>query len=158
MDEYQDSNYVQELIIKAISKEDEGKPNIFMVGDVKQSIYRFRQARPELFLEKYNTYSLEKESPFRKILLYKNFRSRKSVVDAINYIFNQIMSVNVGELDYTDTEKLNAGAVYPDIPGDMFIDHKTEIHLIQTDSDKNSSVQVYDSEDDSDAKMKKREL
>lgn len=152
VDEYQDSNYVQELIIKAISKEDEGKPNIFMVGDVKQSIYRFRQARPELFLEKYNTYSLEKESPFRKILLYKNFRSRKSVVDAINYIFNQIMSVNVGELDYTDTEKLNAGAVYPDIPGDMFIDHKTEIHLIQTDSDKNSSVQVYDSEDDSDAK------
>ena len=63
VDEYQDSNYVQELIIKAISKEDEGKPNIFMVGDVKQSIYRFRQARPELFLEKYNTYSLEKKVP-----------------------------------------------------------------------------------------------
>ena len=77
VDEYQDSNMVQEIIINMISKVDSPKPNVFMVGDVKQSIYRFRQARPELFMQKYNTYSTEKDSPFRKLLLYKNFRSRK---------------------------------------------------------------------------------
>jgi ATP-dependent helicase/nuclease subunit A len=114
VDEYQDSNLVQEIIINMISKEDCGCPNVFMVGDVKQSIYRFRQARPELFLKKYNEYSLEENSNYRKILLFKNFRSRKQVVDGINFIFKQIMSVPVGELDYTETEELNSGADYPD--------------------------------------------
>ena len=112
VDEYQDSNLVQEIIINMISKTDTGKPNVFMVGDVKQSIYRFRQAKPELFLEKYNTYSMKKGNPFRKILLFKNFRSRKEVVDAVNFIFKQIMSASVGELDYTDAEALNPGAVF----------------------------------------------
>lgn len=76
VDEYQDSNLVQEILIHAISRVDDGKPNIFMVGDVKQSIYRFRQAKPELFLDKYNTYSPEAGSGYRKIKLFKNFRSR----------------------------------------------------------------------------------
>ena len=80
---------------------------MFMVGDVKQSIYRFRQARPDIFMEKYNTYSIEKGSPYRKILLYKNFRSRKEVIDAVNYLFGQFMSEQVGELDYTQEEALN---------------------------------------------------
>jgi ATP-dependent helicase/nuclease subunit A len=132
VDEYQDSNMVQEILIGMISKTDAGCPNVFMVGDVKQSIYRFRQARPELFLHKYNTYSPCKGSLFRKILLFKNFRSRSQVVDAVNYIFKQIMSVNAGELDYTDEEALNAGAVYPDCPENAVAGGEAELLLVQT--------------------------
>ena len=91
VDEYQDSNYVQEILIKMISREDLGEPNVFMVGDVKQSIYRFRQAKPELFLDKYNRYQQNKDASHRKIMLYKNFRSRYQVIDGVNYIFKQIM-------------------------------------------------------------------
>ena len=133
VDEYQDSNLVQEIIIRMISRVDTDKPNVFMVGDVKQSIYRFRQARPELFLEKYNTYSPDKGKPFRKILLFKNFRSRREVVDAVNFLFKQIMSVSVGELDYTDTEALNPGAVFDEKDReDMVVGGEAELHLIQT--------------------------
>ena len=132
VDEYQDSNMVQEIIIRLLSRDRVEKPNVFMVGDVKQSIYRFRQARPELFMEKYNTYSEEKGSPYRKILLYRNFRSRKEVIDAVNYLFGQVMSVQVGELDYTEKEALNPGAVY-DEPGDGFLaGGEVEFHLVQT--------------------------
>lgn len=133
VDEYQDSNMVQEIIIRMISKADTGKPNVFMVGDVKQSIYRFRQARPELFLHKYDTYSQEKGAPYRKILLFKNFRSRKNVVDTVNFVFGQIMSANIGELDYTGREALHPGAVFeqPDRE-DMAVGGATELHLIAT--------------------------
>ena len=96
VDEYQDSNLIQEIMISMVSRADTDKPNAFMVGDVKQSIYRFRQAKPELFLDKYNSYSTEKGNPFRKILLFRNFRSRKEIVNAVNLIFKQIMSVSVG--------------------------------------------------------------
>jgi len=133
VDEYQDSNLVQENIIGMISRKDTVRPNVFMVGDVKQSIYRFRQAKPELFLEKYNTYSPDRGNPYRKILLFKNFRSRKEVVDAVNFLFKQIMSVSVGELDYTDTEALNPGAVFPEKDReDMIVGGEAELHLIQT--------------------------
>ncbi|MGI6712238.1 MAG: helicase-exonuclease AddAB subunit AddA [Bacillota bacterium] len=133
VDEYQDSNLVQEIIINMISRADTGKPNVFMVGDVKQSIYRFRQAKPELFLEKYHTYSIEKENPLRKILLFKNFRSRKEVVDAVNFFFKQIMTISVGELDYTNAESLNPGAVFPEnTRHDFLVGGETELHLIQT--------------------------
>lgn len=134
VDEYQDSNMVQELIIKLISRIDEGNPNVFMVGDVKQSIYRFRQAKPELFLEKYHKYALEKGRPFRKILLYKNFRSRKEILDGVNSLFHQIMSIHVGELDYTDEEALTPGALYEDAPSDKktFAGEKVELHLLET--------------------------
>jgi len=137
VDEYQDSNLVQEIIINMISRVDSPKPNVFMVGDVKQSIYRFRQARPELFMQKYNTYSTEKDSPFRKILLYKNFRSRKNVVDTVNFIFRQIMSVNAGELDYTVNEALNPGAEFPENEQKgLIFGGSTELHIIDTgDSD-----------------------
>lgn len=140
VDEYQDSNLVQETIINLISRIGAGQPNIFMVGDVKQSIYRFRQARPELFMDKYNRYSAGEDGPFRKILLYKNFRSRKNVIDSVNYIFSQIMSVDAGELDYTEDEALNPGASFPDpeiensVCGGM-----TEIHLIQTGAEAKSA-------------------
>lgn len=133
VDEYQDSNLVQEIIIRMISRMDTEKPNVFMVGDVKQSIYRFRQARPELFLDKYNTYPPDKGHPFRKILLFRNFRSRNEVVDAVNFIFKQIMSVSVGELDYTDEEALNPGAVFPENDGDdRTAGGEVEFHLLQT--------------------------
>ncbi|WP_027633107.1 helicase-exonuclease AddAB subunit AddA [Clostridium hydrogeniformans] len=112
VDEYQDSNNVQETIIDLVSRKLSDKPNVFMVGDVKQSIYRFRQAKPELFLNKYNTYSEEEGEKDRKILLYKNFRSREEVVDGVNYVFKKIMSEMVGELEYTDKEALNLGANY----------------------------------------------
>ena len=111
VDEYQDSNNVQETIIELVSRRKDEFPNVFMVGDVKQSIYRFRQAKPELFMEKYINYTLE-ESNNRKIQLYKNFRSRKEVIDGVNYIFKEIMSETIGELEYTDEEALNLGASY----------------------------------------------
>ena len=97
IDEYQDSNFVQEVLLSTIAKIE--TPNRFMVGDVKQSIYRFRQAKPEIFLEKYATYGTEKGQKNRKIMLYKNFRSRKEVIDSGNYIFENIMSKNIGEIE-----------------------------------------------------------
>ena len=115
IDEYQDSNMVQETLLNIISREKIGAPNVFMVGDVKQSIYRFRQAKPELFLAKYNSYSKDEGAKTRKITLYKNFRSREPVINAVNYIFKQIMCKNIGELDYTDEEALNLGAYFEEL-------------------------------------------
>lgn len=106
IDEYQDSNYVQEEIMKAVSTERFGKPDIFMVGDIKQSIYRFRMAKPEIFLEKYNTYGSSGE--YTKIELHKNFRSRKNVLDTINDIFFMAMHSAVGKIEYTDKTALNS--------------------------------------------------
>lgn len=118
VDEYQDSNLIQEVIINTISRVRAGQPNIFMVGDVKQSIYRFRQARPQLFLSKYNSYPSVPGSENMRILLYKNFRSRHEIINGANFIFKCIMSEQVGELDYTDEEALNPGAVFPAAHGD----------------------------------------
>jgi len=117
IDEYQDSNLVQEVILGTVSRKNSENPNLFMVGDVKQSIYRFRQAKPELFLEKYNTYSDKEGNKSRRILLYKNFRSRKEVIHGTNFIFKQIMSRDIGELNYDDTEALNVGADYSEPEG-----------------------------------------
>ncbi len=147
VDEYQDSNLVQEIIIKMISRAPEGRPNVFMVGDVKQSIYRFRQARPDIFMEKYNTYSIEKGSPYRKILLYKNFRSRKEVIDAVNYLFGQFMSEQVGELDYTQEEALNPGAVFNDPDEGITAGGEVEFHLIQTGGADKGSTDVDETDD-----------
>ena len=113
VDEYQDSNMVQEIIIHMVSRYDLQNPNVFMVGDVKQSIYRFRQAKPELFLSKYNSYGVGESDKNRKILLYKNFRSRREIIEAVNLVFGSIMSIDAGELDYSDKEALNYGAKFP---------------------------------------------
>ncbi len=113
VDEYQDSNYVQEALIAGISRERFGHPNVFMVGDVKQSIYRFRLARPELFMEKYDQYSRE-DSSYQMIELRQNFRSRKSVLDSVNDLFYQIMTKNLGGIRYTEETALYPGAVYPE--------------------------------------------
>lgn len=135
IDEYQDSNEVQEVILKMISREPMGQPNIFMVGDIKQSIYRFRQAKPELFKNKYSTYSDLDGSPERKILLNKNFRSRKEVIDATNFVFKLLMNETIGELDYNDKEALNLGASYEEITGDaMEAGGPVELNIIDMGS------------------------
>ncbi len=126
VDEYQDTNAVQNCIFNAISRE--GK-NLFVVGDVKQSIYRFRLADPTIFLEKYLAYaSVEKaeEGEPRKVLLSRNFRSRQEVLDTTNFVFENIMSQQMGEMDYGDEERLYFGAAYYPPREGM----ETEFHLI----------------------------
>lgn len=112
VDEYQDTNEVQNCIFSAISRD--GK-NLFTVGDIKQSIYRFRLADPTIFLDKYLTYPHADdaaEGEPRKILLSQNFRSREPVLDATNFVFRAIMSKEMGEMDYGDEEQLNFGASF----------------------------------------------
>ncbi len=135
VDEYQDSNLVQETLIKALSRERQGQPNVFMVGDVKQSIYRFRLARPELFLEKYHTYSSEK-GPYKKIELRQNFRSRASVLNSINQIFYQIMVRNLGGIRYTEETALYPGADFAPLPAgeESRGQTPTELFIVPTDS------------------------
>ena len=113
VDEYQDSNLVQEMITNLVSGWADGRKNIFMVGDVKQSIYRFRLARPELFMEKYHSYSLE-DAKEQRVDLYKNFRSRREVLSSVNYIFRQIMGEDLGGITYDDENALYTGASFPE--------------------------------------------
>ena len=110
IDEYQDSNFLQEDILTSVSRINDGQYNIFMVGDVKQSIYKFRMARPDLFMEKYNTYQEDHETK-QKVELKNNFRSRATVLEAINYIFYQIMGDELGGIDYTKDVALVPGRV-----------------------------------------------
>ena len=125
IDEYQDSNLVQEYILTAVSN---GR-NVFMVGDVKQSIYKFRQARPELFLDKYKNYSLNNPNEKGlKIQLFKNFRSRANVLDFTNTIFKNIMSEDLGDIEYTEEEYLNLGADYKEKQEGLELN--TEIDII----------------------------
>ena len=136
IDEYQDSNLVQEYILKSVSRGN----NIFMVGDVKQSIYKFRQARPELFLEKYNTYKLRTQDNKddiniengMKIQLFKNFRSRANVLDITNLIFENIMSLTLGNINYDENEFLNYGANYPELESGSNYAGIAELDIINT--------------------------
>lgn len=109
IDEYQDTNLTQETILNVIARDN----NKFHVGDVKQSIYSFRQARPDLFINKYNDYAINTEKN-KLIKLYKNFRSRKDIVGSVNYIFSRIMNEVTAEMNYTEEEYLNFGAEYYD--------------------------------------------
>lgn len=111
IDEYQDSNLVQETILTSVSKVHQSEPNVFMVGDVKQSIYKFRLAKPELFMEKYKTYSTE-DSRYQKIDLHRNFRSRENILDCTNYLFSQLMSLEYGDVLYDEHAALHLGAPY----------------------------------------------
>lgn len=113
IDEYQDSNLVQEYLLTSVSRQTRGVNNVFMVGDVKQSIYRFRLARPELFMEKYASYTTE-ASPKQKIELHKNFRSRSQVLNSVNFIFRHIMTEDLGNICYDDAAALYPGASYPE--------------------------------------------
>lgn len=130
IDEYQDSNEVQETILRAISREERGEYNLFMVGDVKQSIYRFRLARPELFMEKYDTYSLT-DAKMQRIDLHKNFRSRNEVLDFSNDIFYRIMKRDLGNVEYDADAALYPGASYQE-ETDMF---SPEILLVDGDDE-----------------------
>lgn len=123
IDEYQDSNDVQETILAAVSKDEELTGNRFMVGDIKQSIYRFRLAKPEIFKEKCLEYSKEGERD-KRIVLSNNFRSRKEVIDAVNYVFERCMTERIGGVGYGEDERLNQGKTdYPD----SNIDEKAEL-------------------------------
>lgn len=161
-DEYQDSNLVQETILDMVSRKD--IPNRFMVGDVKQSIYMFRQAMPEIFMGKYKTYDIyeddvqtgskdsvqtgskdssvqtglkmESQPPSmrdRKILLYKNFRSRKEILEASNHVFKEIMTSKTGDIDYTDEERLNPGATFKENNiENSHVGGPVEVHILDT--------------------------
>ena len=129
VDEYQDTNEVQNCIFRAVSRQGE---NIFAVGDVKQSIYRFRLAEPGIFLEKYRTYlDAEDAAPGqpRRRVLSRNFRSRREILDTANFVFAAIMSREMGELDYTEEQYLHFGAAYyPDAP-----ERETEFHYLSVE-------------------------
>lgn len=148
IDEYQDSNLVQEYLLKAVSGEEDGCFNRFMVGDVKQSIYKFRLARPELFLEKYNSYQDRdteegrgKENPdCRRIDLSKNFRSRKEVIETVNSLFGRLMSQEVGGVPYDAKAALYPGAEYPEST-----DCVSEFLLVEK-PDKNSGTDAKQAE------------
>ncbi|MHB8157357.1 MAG: helicase-exonuclease AddAB subunit AddA [Desulfocucumaceae bacterium] len=130
VDEYQDINPVQEALIKLVSRPEDQSPNLFMVGDVKQSIYRFRLADPGLFLEKYHRYPEAKGGAVRKINLSKNFRSRCQVLDAVNYVFKKIMAGEAVEIDYDSGAELVFGSkAYEDakVPGG---DYRVELYLL----------------------------
>lgn len=127
IDEYQDSNMVQELILAAVSVKEEGKCNRFMVGDMKQSIYRFRMARPEIFMEKYESYRGDKADD-RLICLKQNFRSRSQVLDSTNAVFRRIMIPQIGGVVYDDDAALYPGAEYEPAQG-----CETELCLAVTD-------------------------
>lgn len=129
VDEYQDTNLVQESILKLVTKDEEATGNLFMVGDVKQSIYRFRLAEPFLFLSKYKRFTQSAEQTGMRIDLSKNFRSRSEVLDGTNYLFKQIMGETVGEIVYDDDAELKLGAMYPE--NDLM---KTELLLIERGS------------------------
>ena len=108
VDEYQDVSTIQERIFGAVSR---GGKNLVMVGDVRQSIYRFRLAEPAIFLSKYNSFSDDPTAPERRIILADNFRSRSNVLDSVNFVFHGIMSEQFGEMNYTEREYLRAGRV-----------------------------------------------
>lgn len=135
IDEYQDSNLIQEAILTSVSTVSKGQNNIFMVGDVKQSIYRFRLSRPELFMEKYDTYSQE-DSDKQRIDLHKNFRSREEVLGSVNFIFEQIMRKELGGILYDEQAALYPGASYElQIDADGNTINQAELILVDTSND-----------------------
>ncbi len=137
IDEYQDSNYVQEYILKSIARED----NYFCVGDVKQSIYSFRQARPELFMEKFREYGAHRGG--ERIDLNKNFRSRREVIDFVNLVFEVVMREDTAGMDYDSDAKLYPGAPYEPAKAD---EYKPEIDVLLLEDD--AAVQPEDNADE----------
>ncbi|MBQ4283787.1 MAG: UvrD-helicase domain-containing protein, partial [Lachnospira sp.] len=143
IDEYQDSNMLQEVILSAISRGIRGKRgNMYMVGDVKQSIYKFRLACPELFIGKYDIYERKCDNNTDNYLieLRNNFRSRKSVLDASNDVFLRVMNPDFCHIDYNDDVKLNAGLVYPEAPEEVL---KDGVAVNTTDYGKDAQVDIH---------------
>lgn len=130
VDEYQDTNRVQEQILSCIKTGSEADGNLFMVGDVKQSIYKFRQADPSLFIEKYQRFNAEGNGTGIRIDLSQNFRSRKEVLSTTNYLFKHMMDEEVGEISYDDAAQLYYGAPFDEV------DHPVELRtLIEADKE-----------------------
>ena len=137
VDEYQDTNAVQDLIFRAVSKDEK---NLVMVGDIKQSIYRFRLADPTIFLQKYKTFRPVAEAAPgepRRVVLNRNFRSRPEVLDAANHYFKRLMSESLGDLDYTDEEALYPGRDFPAVPQGP----KTEAVILNIDPEMDAREQ-----------------
>ena len=141
VDEYQDTNGVQETIINLISRVD----NRFYVGDVKQAIYSFRMADSSLFMNKYNTYGLMNDAVERRIDLAKNFRSHENILTTTNFIFYQIMTQEAAELDYGEKESLIPGRIVEDAPSD-WVGGAVELHLLDTSDTNRSDESDGDSE------------
>ena len=153
IDEYQDSNLIQEAILTSVSTIWQGKYNIFMVGDVKQSIYRFRLSRPELFMEKYDTYDLE-DGEKQRIDLHKNFRSRREVLDSTNFVFRQIMTKGLGGIAYDDNAALYFGAeYYKERTG-----NETEVRIVDTDVEIPSEEQAQETAREMEARAVARRI
>ncbi|MFO1445495.1 helicase-exonuclease AddAB subunit AddA [Bacillus sp. Bva_UNVM-123] len=142
VDEYQDVNMVQEAILRLVTKDIEHEGNLFMVGDVKQSIYRFRLAEPNLFLGKYNRFTREDRESGLRIDLARNFRSRKEVLHGTNYIFKQIMGVSVGEIEYDEAAELIKGAPYPEDQA-----YPIELTIIDLEEQEEEEKQEVEKED-----------
>lgn len=143
VDEYQDTNMVQETILKQVSKEREEEGNLFMVGDVKQSIYRFRLAEPNLFLGKYTRFQTNNGQTGLRIDLAKNFRSRKEVLSGTNFLFKQLMGVKVGEIEYDEAAELKQGAPYPESD-----EHAIELFLVDLEKNEDSNQDGDSSEEE----------
>lgn len=135
VDEYQDSNFVQEELIRALSAARFGRPDVFQVGDVKQSIYSFRQARPDLFLMKYQ------DPDYPKIELSRNFRSRNEVVRAVNRVFHRVMRPMLGGIDYNEKVALHYG--YPKAPESEEIDPRYQTELLLLEVSKETSEELF---------------
>ena len=135
VDEYQDSNFVQEELIRALSAARFGRPDVFQVGDVKQSIYSFRQARPDLFLMKYQ------DPDYPKIELSRNFRSRNEVVRAVNRVFHRVMRPMLGGIDYNEKVALHYG--YPKAPESADIDPRYQTELLLLEVSKETSEELF---------------
>ncbi len=158
IDEYQDSNEVQEVLLSMISGEDEGRYNRFMVGDVKQSIYKFRLARPEIFMDKFDRYR-PGDSKLERIDLDLNFRSRPQVLDSINAIFRRIMRREIGGIDYTEEVSLKAGAQGYVMPGGIPAGseedpYRTELLFVCTGKEEDPEAAAPEEADDLSARQK----
>ncbi len=154
VDEYQDTNDIQECIFRALSKDEK---NLFVVGDIKQSIYRFREAVPDIFKQRRKMSKLyDRNAPDfpAKIILDKNFRSREGIIDSVNFVFGTIMSESVGDVEYNDDEKLTFGASYPETD-----EAETEIHILDTTPKRSTDIKDSgeDSDDEEEAKQSEKE-
>lgn len=157
VDEYQDTNLVQETILNLVSNESEAEGNMFMVGDVKQSIYRFRLAEPNLFLGKYMRFRHDGYNGGLRIDLNRNFRSRREVLDGTNYLFKQLMGISVGEIEYDDDAELKKGAPYPEEEA-----YPIEVYFIDQNKESGDSEEdeesVFDGEELEKAQLEARLL
>ena len=142
-DEYQDSNLVQEMILTGVSKVPLKGSNLFMVGDVKQGIYRFRLARPELFMQKHDLYEREEVEDSTRIDLHQNFRSRETVLHTVNFMFYQLMRKELGNIQYDTGESLVPGSNHPKDESGEFA---TQILLVETKDHGDETVLAEDEE------------